>query len=71
MTFPKLQFLKLKKSASGSVLATSALADIKEFAATYDSEVIEQRGMLLFHYFNFERNYKVLKSKSPYFLLSN
>ena len=71
MTFPKLQFLKLKKSASRSFLATSALADVKEFAATYDSEVTEQRRMLLFHYFNFERNYKVLKSKSPYFLLSN
>ena len=26
--------------------------------------------MWLFYYFNFERNYEVLKSKSPYFVLS-
>ena len=27
--------------------------------------------MWLFYYFNFERNYNVLKSKSPCFLLKN
>ena len=27
--------------------------------------------MLLFYYFNFERKYDVLKSKTPYFLLKN
>ena len=38
--------------------------------ATYKSEVWEQNNVCLFHYFNFEMNFDVLKSKSPRILLN-
>ena len=42
----------------------------KLLVATSKSEIWEQSCVWLFYYFNFERNYDVLKSKSPCILLN-
>ena len=39
---------------------------LKLLAATSKSDVWEQNCVGLFYYFNFERSYDVLKSKSPF-----
>ena len=43
---------------------------LKLFVATYKSDVWEQNCVQLFYYFNFERSYDVLESKSPYAFLN-
>ena len=43
---------------------------LKLLVATQKSEVWEQNRECLFSYFNFERNYDVLNSKSPCILLN-
>ena len=43
---------------------------IKLPAATSKSEVWKQNCEWVFYYFNFERNYDILKSRSPFILLN-
>ena len=65
-------FLSLKSSSPGQFVASSnsrrnhwILKLLVE-----KSEVWEQNCVWFFYYFNFERNYDVLKSKSPCILLN-
>ena len=44
--------------------------NFKTSCCNLKSDVWEQNCVWLFHYFNFERNYDVLKSKSPCILLN-
>ena len=58
-TFSKLQF-------SVGFWGDPTYTDIIEFKKILiQSEVWEQNCVLLFYYFNFEKNYDVLKSKCP------
>ena len=63
----------LKGSSPGLFLGSSNSRRchriLKTFIATWKWEIWEQNCEWLFHYFNFERNSEVLKSKSPCFLL--
>ena len=73
MTFSKLLFSKFKNFFSRSVIGELQLSQIsmnfKLIFATKKLEVGEQNREWLFNYFDFERNYDVLKSKSSFFLL--
>ena len=74
MTFSKLRFSKFKKLVFrwvfGSFDSSKYYSIFKLLIATLKSEVREQTCAWFFYYFNFERNYDVLKSKSPRFLLN-
>ena len=67
-------FLSLKYLSPGQVLGSSNSCRyhwiFKLLVAIWKSEVWEQNCVWFFHYFNFERNYEVLKSKNPCFLLN-
>ena len=66
-TFSKHRFSKLKNCVTRSVFGELRL---KLLVATYKSDAWEQNCLWLFHYFNFERSYDILKSKSPCSLLN-
>ena len=70
MRYSKLRFSKFKIFVTRSVFCELQLTQIslnlKLLVAT--SKVWEQNCMWLFYYFNFERNYDVLKSESMYFV---
>ena len=71
----KLRFSKsLKDLPLGQFLGSSNSRRyhgiLKLLVATLKSEVWKQNCVWLFHYFHFERNYDVLKPKSPYMLLN-
>ena len=74
LTFSKLLFCKFQNLSPGQFLESSNSCRynyiLKLLVATYKSEVWEQNNVCLFHYFNFEMNYDVLKSKSPRILLN-
>ena len=67
-------FLSLKSSSPVQFLRSSNSRRyhwiFKLLVAIKKSEVWEQNCVRLFFYFDFERNYVVLKSKSPCFLLN-
>ena len=67
-------FLSLKSSSPVEFLRSSNSRRyqwiFKLLVAIKKSEVWEQNCVRLFFYFDFERNYVVLKSKSPCFLLN-
>ena len=66
-------FLNLKNLSLGQFLRSSnsrKYDEILKFLRNQEFEVWEQKCMWFFYYFNFERNYDVLKSKSPCFLLN-
>ena len=67
-------FLSLKNSSPGQFLGSSTSRRyhwiLKLLVATKNSEVWEQNYVWLFYQFNFERNYDILKSKSPYAFLN-
>ena len=67
-------FLGLKSLSPGQFWGSSNSRryhwNLKLLVATLKSEVWEQNCVWLFCYFNFERNYDVLKSKSPCILLN-
>ena len=73
-TFSKLRFSGFKKFVARSDLGSSNSRRyywiLKLLVATQISDVWEQNCLWLFCYFNFERSYDVLKSKSPCILLS-
>ena len=73
MTFTKLRLSKFQKficrSVFGGLQLTQILLSFKN-SCCKKSEVWEQNSEWFFHYFNFERNYDVLKSKSPCILLN-
>ena len=70
MTFLKLLYSKFKKFVSRSVIGELQLSQISlNFKLIVHIKLIEQNREWLFNYFDFERNYDVLKSKSPFFLL--
>ena len=73
-TFSKPWFFGLKKfvtrSVFGKLQVTQRSLNFKTSCCNLKSEVWEQNYMRLFYYFNFERNYDVLKSKSPCILLN-
>ena len=73
-TFSKLRFSGFKKFVVRSDLGSSNSRRyywiLKLLVATQISDVWEQNCLWLFCYFNFERSYDVLKSKSPCILLS-
>ena len=71
----KLRFSKsLKDLPLGQFLGSSNSRRyhgiLKLLVATLKSEVWKQNCVWLFHYFHFEKNYDVLKPKSPYMLLN-
>ena len=71
----KLRFSKsLKDLSLGQFLGSSNSRRyhgiLKLLVATLKSEVWKQNCLWLFYYFHFERNYDVLKPKSPYILLN-
>ena len=72
--FEDFDFLSLKNLSLGQFLGSSKWRRyhwiLKLLVATENSEAWEQNTVLLFHYFNFERNYDILKSKSPFILLN-
>ena len=72
--FQNSNFLSLKNSSPGKFLGSFKTRRyhwfLKLFVATQKSEVLEQKCVWLFYYFNFERKFEVLKSKSAYFLLN-
>ena len=71
-TFSKLQFSGFKNLSPGDFFGSSnsrRYQILKYFVATSESEVWKQSCVWPFHYFNFETNYGVLKSKSPCILL--
>ena len=67
-------FLSLKNSSPGQLLGSSNSGIyhwiLKFLIATPKSEIWEQKYMWFLYYFNFERNYDVLKPKSACFLLN-
>ena len=68
MTFSKLRFSKFKRFATSSVFWELQLMYISLNFKT--SEIWEQNNVWIFHYYNFERNYKLLKWKNPCILLN-
>ena len=67
-------FMGLKYLSPGQFLVSSNPRKyhgiLKLLVATWKSVVWEQNCVWFFYYFNFQRNYDVLKSKSPYILLN-
>ena len=67
-------FKSLKSSPPGQCLGSSNSRRynwiLKIVVATWKSEVCEQNYEWFFYYFYFQRNYDVLKSNSPCFLLN-
>ena len=67
-------FLSLKNLTLGQFLESSNSRRynwvLKPLVATYKSEVWDQNCVWVIYYFNFERNYVVLKSNSPHILLN-
>ena len=74
LTFSRLRFSKFKKFVSrsnfGELQLTQISLNFKLLVSTYESEVWKQNCVWLFYYFNFERNYDDIKSKSPCILLN-
>ena len=73
LTFSKIRFSMFNKFVTRSVLGSSNSRRcwiLKLLVATKKLEVWEQNCAWLFCYFNFERNYNVLKSKSPCILFN-
>ena len=72
-TFSKLRFSGFKKFVTRSVFGELQLTQISlNFEASCCNlkvRVLGTKYVWLFYYFNFERNYDVLKSKSPCILL--
>ena len=77
--FPKFQFSKFKKFVSRIVFIELQLTQISlNFKISYcnlkirdlGAKLWEQSCVWLFYFFNFERNYDVLNSKSAYILLN-
>ena len=72
--FSKLRFSKFNKFVTRSVFGELQLTQILNFlkllVATLKLEVLHQNSVWLFYYFNFKRNYDVLKSKSTCILLN-
>ena len=66
MTYSKLRFSELKKFVSRSVFG-EILLNSQTSCCILKSW--EQNCVWIFYYFNFERNYDVLKSKNLCFLL--
>ena len=64
-----MDFLDLKNLSPGQCWGAPTHADIIEFS-NFLLQLWEQNCVWLFYYFNFERNYDVLKSKSSWILLS-
>ena len=75
LTFRKLRFSKFNKIVTGSVFGEPQLTQISLNFKTYCCN-LKNRGLgaklcvWLFCYFNFGRNYDVLKSQSPCILLN-
>ena len=70
-----LQFSKFKKSVRpwvgfSKLQLTQISLSLKTFHWNKKSKVWEQKYVWLFYYFDFERNYDVLKRKSPCILLN-
>ena len=72
-------FLKLRSSGFRKFVIRSVFGDLqlmqissnfKTSSCNLKIRSLEQNGVWLFYYFNFERNYDVLKSKSPCILLN-
>ena len=67
-------FLSLKRAPVGQFLGNSNSLRycwlLKLLVETEKSEIWKRNCVWLFYYFYFERNYDVLKSKSPCFLLN-
>ena len=63
-------FLSLEKLSPDRFFGKLQLTHTSLNFKTFKSKVWEQNCVWLFYHFNFERNYDVLKSKSPYILLS-
>ena len=66
-------FIGLESSFPGQFLGSSNSRRyhwIFKLLATQEPKVWGQNSVWLFYYFYFERNYEVLKSKSPCFLLN-
>ena len=74
LTFSKLRFSKCKKSVSISVFGELQLMQILSNFKTSCCNLKNQRSwsnnVCSFPIFNFERNYDILKSKVPCFLLN-
>ena len=68
-TFSKLWFSGFKKFVTRSVFGELQLMQISLNFKTSFCEVWEENYVWLFYYFNFERNYDVLKIRSPRILL--
>ena len=70
-TFSNLRLSGFKTFVTRSVFGELQLRQISlNFKFSEFSEVWEQNCVRFFYYFNFERNYDVLKSKSPCVLLN-
>ena len=67
-------FLSLKNLSPGQISGSSNSRRyhwiLELLVSTYESEVWKQNCVWLFYYFNFERNYDDIKSKSPCILLN-
>ena len=72
--FQNFDFLSLKHLSPVQFLGNYSSCryhwNLKHLLATKKSDIWEQNSMWLFCYFNFERNYDGLNSKSPCFLVS-
>ena len=73
-TFSKLRISGFKifvtRSVFGEIQLMQISLNFKTSCCNLKSEVWEQICVWLFYYFNFERNYDVLKSRSPCILLN-
>ena len=73
-TFSRLRFSGFKKLVTRSVFGELQLTQIslnfKTSYCNFKNRGLEQNYVWFFCYFNFERNYDVLKSKSPCILLN-
>ena len=73
--YSKFRFSRFKKFIPRSVFCALQFTQISLDFQTSCSNLkiwgLEQKYIWLFYEFHFERNFDVLKSKSPYFLLNN
>ena len=70
VTFEMRRFLGLKNLSAGQFSGTSNSTHISLNFKTSRCKTSGSKTVWLFYYFNFERNYDVLKSKSPCTLLN-
>ena len=68
-TFSKLEFSEFKKFVTKPDLEGSNIGQLSLNFKTSCCN-LKIRGLVFFYYFNFERSYDVLKSKSPCILLN-